>query len=465
MPRVQTLAAVTHWIQHLARSLRDIVFAWRVGLSRSDVEAAVASRVFDERFYLLTYPEIAKARKSPFEHYLAIGRLEGRRPSAIFDPVAYVEANPEVATSRMEPFLHYVLVGRPAGAPLSQAEAVLPRPALTRAITFGTQRLIVFLTPGSDARSGGVLSIAAIYEESQRLTDLHRAKVALCSVPGDDPLFVKHTWFENNHYLLDLTAVLHNCADLGYLQLHIPEFAVNRMARWLEGVSSSLLKNIREIHLNIMLQNIDLIEGQPVADLKRFGKVTATTAHEAYSTAATRQAIGVSVHRLSVPIGPELYARTAYSVKQPILVVSHDPHPLKDQVLQHIARAHPQLEICVVQNLSHTEYKALVSRAKWALTFGEGLDGYFAETIFSGGNAFAVFNDRFFTLPFAKLQTVYPSWEILLERMPADLRRLDEPVAYDRCWREAYDLLTSLYSIEQFRENLRAFYRGDYTFP
>jgi hypothetical protein len=49
--------------------------------------------------------------------------------------------------------------------------------------------------------------------------------------------------------------------------------------------------------------------------------------------------------------------------------------------------------------------------------------------------------------------------------MPADLQRLDEPIAYDRCWRQAYDLLTSLYSTERFRENLRAFYRGEYTFP
>jgi len=199
--------------------------------------------------------------------------------------------------------------------------------------------------------------------------------------------------------------------------------------------------------------------------LKRFGRVTATTAHEAYSNSATRQALGVTVHKLSVYFGPELYKRTAYQDKEPILVVSHDEHPLKEQVLQQVAHAHPKLEIRIVNNLSYEEYKALVSRAKWALTFGEGLDGYFAETIFSGGNSFAVFNERFFTPAFAALETVYPSWEVLLERMTVDLQRLDEAVAYHRCWRRAYDLLTGLYSTDQFRENLRAFYRGEYTFP
>jgi hypothetical protein len=452
-------------LRPLRRLLGDIALAKRVGLSRCDLKAAVASAIFDERFYLTTYPDVAEATVSPFEHYLAIGRLENRKPSAIFDPVAYSEANPEVVASGMEPFLHYVLIGQAASAPLSKAETIVPRPALTREIASGTRRLIVFLTPGSDMRVGGVWSIARIYAESESLTDLHRAKVALCAVPGDDPLFLKYTWFENNNYLLDLTAVLRSCANLECLQLQIPEYAVNRVSEWLNAVSSSLLKNIREIHLNILIQHIDLIQGQNVAELKRFGKVTATTAHEAYSNSATRQALGVAVHKLSVYSGPELFKRTAYRDKQPILVVSHDQHPQKDQVLELIARAHPQLEIRIVHDLSYEDYKALISRAKWALTFGEGLDGYFAGTIFSGGNSFAVFNDRFFTPAFAALDTVYPSWEILMERMPVDLRRLDAPIAYDRYWRQAYDLLGGLYSVDQFRKNLRAFYRGEYTFP
>jgi len=50
------------------------------------LRAAIASGVFDERFYLSTYPDIAAAGVDPLEHYLAAGRFEGRRPSAIFDP-------------------------------------------------------------------------------------------------------------------------------------------------------------------------------------------------------------------------------------------------------------------------------------------------------------------------------------------------------------------------------------------
>src|SRR5208282_6239614 len=116
----------------------------RAGLSASDLKAAVASGIFDERFYLMTYPDIAEAGVNPLEHYLTTGRFEKRKPSAVFDPSAYIEANPQVATEGMEPFLHYVLIGQAAGVPLSKAELILPRPALTREIASGTKRLIVF---------------------------------------------------------------------------------------------------------------------------------------------------------------------------------------------------------------------------------------------------------------------------------------------------------------------------------
>jgi hypothetical protein len=453
------------FLRRVKCAVSEIGLARRAGLSRENIKAATASCLFDERFYLRTYPDAAAAKISPLAHYLIIGRFEKRRPSLTFDPFAYIEANPEVAKTGMEPFLHYLSVGRAADLPLSKAETIPPRPELTREIATGTSRLILFLTPGYDLRSGGVLSIAAIYNESRGLADIHGAKVALCATPGDDPLFLKYSWFDNDCYFLDLYAVLRRCQNLDYLQIHLPEYAVNMMGDWLELVASSLLRNVACLHLNILLQNIDLIQGQKVDRLKRFGKVTATTAHEAYSNSETRQKLGIPIHRLSVRVGPELYNRSDYSDKKPILVVSHDEHPLKQEVLAQIARAIPELDIRVVKNLSYEEYKSLVSRAKWSLTFGEGLDGYFLETVFSGGNSFAVFNDRFFTPAFAALETVYPSWEVLMQKIVLDLRRLDEPRAYHACWRQAYDLLSDLYSTEKFRENLRLFYRGEYTFP
>jgi hypothetical protein len=134
-------------------------------------------------------------------------------------------------------------------------------------------------------------------------------------------------------------------------------------------------------------------------------------------------------------------------------------------VLRRIAEGHPELTIKVIQGLCYEEYKRLISRAKWSLTFGEGLDGYFAEPILSCGVGFAVFNDRFFTPDYAALETIYPSWDALEQKIVSDLKRLDEPHAYRRCSNEARDLLLKKYNNDEYRDNLRRFYRAEYTFP
>lgn len=340
----------------------------------------------------------------------------------------------------------------------------LTRWILTRAATFKTKRLIVFLTPGHDWRTGGIMAIDSLYRQSMALRDIHHARGVLCTVPGEPPL-LKYDWFENNNYILDLESVLRECSRLDYLLIHIPAYSVDEVLGWLTSASPALLSKFRQIHLNVLVMNIDLIQGKNVLGLKRFGKVTSITAHKAYSNAATREALGVTLHELLICKGPELYTRADYQDKEPILVVSPDRHPLKEQVLEQIAHAYPDLTIQVILNFDYGDYEKLLRRAKWSLTFGEGLDGYFVEQVFSGGVAFAVFNDRFFTPAYAELETVYPSLEVLMERMTADMRRLDEPMAYNRCWRQAYELLSKDFNTNRYLENLRLFYRGEYTFP
>ena len=109
------------------------------------------------------------------------------------------------------------------------------------------------------------------------------------------------------------------------------------------------------------LNRLGYIEGQNIAELKHFGKVTVTTAHEAYSNSTTREALGVTVHKLSVRAGPELYRRVPYADKKQMLVVSHDDHPLKEQVLQLIARGYRYKEIAARLHLSVKTVESHVS--------------------------------------------------------------------------------------------------------
>lgn len=346
-------------------------------------------------------------------------------------------------------------------------ERIRRRISLTRqlrSVNFRTRRLIVFLTPGCDAPSGGPLAINGQYRESVKLRDIHHAKVVLCTVPGD-PWLPKYTWFDNDSYILELERVLARCGQLEHLLIHIPEYAVNQVSDWARRNSETLTAKAKEIHFNVLLQNIDLIEGQRLADLQRFGKVTCTTAHDSYTSLEYREALGVPLHKLGCYNDLSFFPRTDYHKKASILMVSPDPDPRKAEILEHLAKALPELTIQVVENLHYEEYKKLIRRAKWSLTFGEGMDSYFNDLFSSGGVGFAVFNDRFFPQRFAALETVYASWDELKARIVSDIKRLDEPAAYKRCSQSGYDILIDIINADKFLENLRNFYRGEYTLP
>ena len=98
------------------------------------------------------------------------------------------------------------------------------------------------------------------------------------------------------------------------------------------------------------------------------------------------------------------------------------------------------------------------------MTFGEGLDGYFLETIFSGGISFSVYNSKFFTADFRSLRTVYESYETLAHRIVGDIVELDREKNYVDYHNRQFELCKNLYDYKTYVKNLEDFYRGEYTF-
>ena len=68
--------------------------------------------LFDKKWYLATYPDVAAANVNPLRHYLNHGWREGRNPSERFDGDAYLELNSDVAAANICPLVHYVNHGR-----------------------------------------------------------------------------------------------------------------------------------------------------------------------------------------------------------------------------------------------------------------------------------------------------------------------------------------------------------------
>ena len=77
--------------------------------------------LFDPRFYLDAYPDIAASGMDPLEHYLVQGFREGRRPFEAFDPFFYRDRYlrdwPDT-----NPLLHYLGPGRLNEARISRPE-------------------------------------------------------------------------------------------------------------------------------------------------------------------------------------------------------------------------------------------------------------------------------------------------------------------------------------------------------
>lgn len=73
------------------------------------------SGMFDETWYLVTYPDVRETGADPILHYLCFGAQEGRNPSAGFDSLWYQREYPDVAVSAMNPLFHYIVFGAKEG--------------------------------------------------------------------------------------------------------------------------------------------------------------------------------------------------------------------------------------------------------------------------------------------------------------------------------------------------------------
>ena len=327
------------------------------------------------------------------------------------------------------------------------------------------ENIIIFFVPSMDIVNGGVLSIFSLYEETRRLTHIHGCKVLMCTMPTEN-IILKYTRFKNDVPIYPFEIISKYFLKLRKCILHIPEcFMLNFIGSMDHGYND-YLTNISDLQINILNQNIELMPSvQEIYQLRKFTmNITCTTAHESYTNKEYQESLGIPLHKFSTFISPEQYQCIDYVHKENLLVVSPDYHPLKSSILNLINRTLPEINIVIIQNIVYEDYKELISRAKWALTFGEGLDGYFIETVFSGGISFAVYNDKFFTSDFMNLQTVYINYEQLINQICHDLQRLDNQHDFKQYQKEQLSIIQKYYDYKEYVKNVESFYKKDYTF-
>jgi hypothetical protein len=99
----------------LPRFRRSLSWLRNIGLrlkNYRDLDMISRSPFFNRRWYLYTYPDVARAGEDPVLHYFVHGGKEGRRPGPFFDGKFYLDRYPDVAASGMNPLLHYIRFGQ-----------------------------------------------------------------------------------------------------------------------------------------------------------------------------------------------------------------------------------------------------------------------------------------------------------------------------------------------------------------
>jgi hypothetical protein len=318
-----------------------------------------------------------------------------------------------------------------------------------------SDRHILFLVCGTNAINGGWMSIFSIARETRRLFEIHQANVAVCTGFGEI-LLRRYTKFDNDELILPLRSILEKLKPGSDVLVHVPEGYLDTF----------LVKNISRLRradlrwsFNILLQNIDQLPSRTsVAALQALGPVTATVAHAAYANADTAARLGCPVHMLSTWICPEEFERIPLHDKDRLIIVSPDAHVQKSAILGKIAEALPDHQIIEIRKMTYRRYRSLIRRTKFTFTFGEGLDGYFIESIFSGAIGLAIFNNRFFTDDYAHLDGIFPDSQSALQSVSGFLTLANEPARFGKIADTQFNKLAGKYVRSEYLHNLKTFY-------
>jgi len=332
------------------------------------------------------------------------------------------------------------------------------------------RKLIIFfldsadLDTGKEAVSGGLLSIHSILEETIRLKEWHDAEVLLCTVEGAY-LYFEFSTFATDKRVLRYEQLEKYFRSAEEIIAHIPEFMVEYVLGQLQQGRLGYLTS-RKLHINILNQNIRLMpSAEIVAQLRPYTEtLTQTTAHERYATAHKRAQYGIPLHHFSTFIAPERYTFRPYEHKERRIAFSPDDAGKNAIVIEELRKELPEYEIVVIGGMTYEQFKEFISRTKFTFTFGEGLDGYYCETVLTGGICFAVFNEEFFTPDFATLETVHKGFEALVENCVQQIRQMDRAENFAGVNRKQFNLLTDHYKFSTYQDNIRKFYLKEYTF-
>lgn len=323
--------------------------------------------------------------------------------------------------------------------------------------------LVVFFNVAIDTIGGGMLSIDRFVEQSLKHEENFGFKVKMSGLPLCNDT-VTYSKFDTTLPMEHFNSIISQGIPKKVI-LNIPEVFVLGFLNQLSKLHIQWLHLIPELKINILNQNHDLFpERREVERLKELTQnVTVTAAHERYATKQVSDEFNVPVSLLT-PFLPK-FIRRPHGEKEKIIAISPDDEVIsstgltKDKILEKMISALPDYEFVVINDISLNEYKELISKALFTITFGEGYDGYFIEPALSDSVSFAVYNETFFPNDFKNNNSVYESWEKLYDNIVGDIRALEvDSARYNTYSNETEEMVRKYTNSNLSEENLFDFY-------
>lgn len=325
-----------------------------------------------------------------------------------------------------------------------------------------TKELIVCFIPNIKMMTGGIQSIYSICKYSREICP--QAQCLIATVPGKYT-YSYNPYFKNEEKIYRFEQIIKNAKNVEKLTLHIPEYYADKFYKALKKDEIKFLKGIKDLNINILNQNIELMpEPQKLKGLyKLTDNVTQTIGHHRYATQEVCDKWQMPAHFLSVHIDISGYKTYPFEEKEKIIVLSPDEAPYKKAVVEKLKKELPDFKLITVQNMTFDEYMDLISRSYFTITFGEGFDGYFNQPQTVGGLGMAVYDSAFFPdESWLELKNVYKSPADMENNIVNDIKELSaNKELYYSLISKMKEKLSTLYGEDLFKRNLEKFYKKE----
>ena len=337
--------------------------------------------------------------------------------------------------------------------------------------------LVVFFDIVPYRMCGGQMSLFSYCKYTKEILG-DRAAVIMTTIPG------KYTYSHNDRFENDIDVyrweqVQKIVKGKRKCILHIPEVDLVNPATGEELIrkallddSFDLLRSVKDLHINIVNQQIKLM---PSPEKYRWlysltQNVTMTVCNKAAATQANCDKFGMPLHMLSVYYDLGNVKRVSLSKKSKLILLSPDLPPegltYKVNLIKKIYNELPGYKMLVIQNLKLQECMRLTAASTAVITFGEGFDGYLNNSPQVGTLAFAVYNDVFFPdRKWKDFPNIYRSYDELEKNIVNDIKKFANNVKlYNKTVASHEAAVLEMYKFDEYLDNLRRFYANDFDF-